>query len=91
MKDDLFFHPVSMLTIQIFQAGAVGFGKLAFQRFAVAAGQINPRRMSIAWHLPQAACGGLQNKVVAVCELAHQRTGKQAGTVPAFGAHVDQQ
>ena len=86
-----FFHPLGVLGVQGFEAGAVGLGQLVFQRFFIAGRQIDAGGQGIAGHLTQAAGGGLQHKVVAGGQLSHQCAGKQAGAVPALCAHVDQQ
>jgi hypothetical protein len=71
-------------------AGAVGLGQLVFQRLAVAVRQVDPRRLGLP--------GTWRRQRVAACStklllLASLRTsaGKQAGAVPALGAHVHQQ
>ena len=67
------------------------FQPVGIRAFFVAVGQVHAGGHGIAGHLAQAACGGLQHKVVAVGQLAHQGGGKQAGAVPALSAHVDQE
>ena len=91
VQHDFALHPLGLLGTQVFERCAVGFGQLGFERFFVAVGQVHAGGHGIAGHLAQAACGGLQHKVVAVGQLAHQGGGKQAGAVPALSAHVDQE